>query len=208
MSTDGGRPNARRWNTLAADSLGVHLQLMPMLLGFLTYKGAVIARGRVSVCVSCMQQTSAQSEHLRLTAPVPSPMFNIQPALVRCCAPEVSGEMADIQPASGAGALDLFADLSGSSGSQAAQAAAEAAAQSTAANAEGGVPLHLVVKCVMPLLALFGCRYAVQILGCLRCYHSSLFCQPAGQLQPGQRQQGQADDLLVGRDYASRVLQG
>lgn len=36
-----------RWNTLAADNVGVHLQLMPMLLGFLTYKGAVIARGRV-----------------------------------------------------------------------------------------------------------------------------------------------------------------
>jgi hypothetical protein len=44
---DGGRPVVHRWNTLAADSLGVHLQLMPMLLGFLTYKGAVIARGRV-----------------------------------------------------------------------------------------------------------------------------------------------------------------
>jgi hypothetical protein len=38
-----------------------------------------------------------------------------------------------------AGALDLFADLSGSSGSQAAQEAAEAAAQWTAPNAEGVV---------------------------------------------------------------------
>lgn len=30
---------------MAAGSIGVELQLMPMLLGFLTYKGAVIARG-------------------------------------------------------------------------------------------------------------------------------------------------------------------
>ena len=28
----------RRWNTLAAEHVGVTLQLMPMLLGFLTYK--------------------------------------------------------------------------------------------------------------------------------------------------------------------------
>lgn len=34
-----------RWNTLAADSAGLHLELMPMLLGFLTYKGAVLAKG-------------------------------------------------------------------------------------------------------------------------------------------------------------------
>ena len=35
----------RRWNTMAAGTIGVELQLMPMLLGFLTYKGSVIARG-------------------------------------------------------------------------------------------------------------------------------------------------------------------
>jgi hypothetical protein len=55
--------------------------------------------------------------------------------------------MADVEPACGAGAMDLFADLSGSSGSQAAQAEAAAAAQSTAVNAEGGVLSHSVVKC-------------------------------------------------------------
>jgi hypothetical protein len=44
-SADSGCAIMRRWNTLAADNVGVHLQLMPMLLGFLTYKGAVIARG-------------------------------------------------------------------------------------------------------------------------------------------------------------------
>ena len=112
-----------------------------------------------------MQRTSAQSEHLRLNAPVPSPMFNIQPAVVRRGAPEVAGAAADIQPASGAGALDLFADLSGSSGSQAAQAEAAAAVQSTAGNAEGVSLPHLVVECAIPGLALFWCRSIVRIPG-------------------------------------------
>ncbi len=38
-----------RWNVLAADDAGITLQLMPMLLGFLTYKGAVIARGALDL---------------------------------------------------------------------------------------------------------------------------------------------------------------
>lgn len=95
-----------RWNTLAADNVGVTLQLMPMLLGFLTYKGAVIARG----------------------------------------------------------ALDLFADLSGSNDSQAAQAAAEAAGEAAPLGSSPG--------------------------------------------RSDEQRQGKADDLMVGRDYASRVLQG
>lgn len=33
-----------RWNQLKADEVGLHLQLLPMLLGFFTYKGAVIAK--------------------------------------------------------------------------------------------------------------------------------------------------------------------
>ena len=34
---------------MAAADIGVTLQLMPMLLGFLTYKGAVIARGALDL---------------------------------------------------------------------------------------------------------------------------------------------------------------
>ncbi len=34
----------RRYNTLVADETGLTLQLLPMLLGFFTYKGAVVAR--------------------------------------------------------------------------------------------------------------------------------------------------------------------
>lgn len=33
-----------RWNTLAAEQVGLTLQLLPMLVGFLTYKVAVVAR--------------------------------------------------------------------------------------------------------------------------------------------------------------------
>ena len=39
----------RRWNTLKAEEVGLMLQLLPMLLGFFTYKGAVIARGGIDV---------------------------------------------------------------------------------------------------------------------------------------------------------------
>lgn len=38
-----------RWNTLASGTTGIELTLMPMLLGFLTYKGAVIAKGAVDL---------------------------------------------------------------------------------------------------------------------------------------------------------------
>ena len=65
--------------------------------------------------------------------------------------------MADVEQACGAGALDLFADLQGSSGSQAAQAEAAAAAQSTAVNAEGASLSHLAAECMMRHSALFWC---------------------------------------------------
>lgn len=119
------------------------------------------------------------------------------------------GQLLTFELAPGAGALDLFADLSGSSGSQAAQAAAEAAAQSTAVSAEG---VLLSRSCCRASGTSFGtvywCRSAAQIPG-IRAGAATKHCsRSAGQLQSGQRQQGQADDLLVGRDYASRVLQG
>lgn len=38
-----------RWNTLAAEDTGITLQLLPMLLGFFTYKAAVIAQGALSL---------------------------------------------------------------------------------------------------------------------------------------------------------------
>lgn len=38
-----------RWNLLATDKTGVTLQLLPMLLGFFTYKAAVIAQAGLSV---------------------------------------------------------------------------------------------------------------------------------------------------------------
>jgi len=37
-----------RWNMIKADDVGLTLQLLPMLLGFFTYKGAMIARGGVN----------------------------------------------------------------------------------------------------------------------------------------------------------------
>lgn len=36
-----------RWNTLAADRTGITLQLLPVLVGFFTYKGALVARQSV-----------------------------------------------------------------------------------------------------------------------------------------------------------------
>lgn len=33
---------ANRWNELQADEYGVHLQILPELLGFFTYKAAVV----------------------------------------------------------------------------------------------------------------------------------------------------------------------
>ena len=88
-------PIVRRWNTLAADSLGVHLQLMPMLLGFLTYKGAVIARGRVYKSAACCSKrrlggTLDTCFTLRLCrAPKAEVQLDTQPAVVRRCASEV-----------------------------------------------------------------------------------------------------------------------
>lgn len=38
-----------RWNTLAAHDVGITLQLLPMLLGFFTYKAAVIAKTGLSL---------------------------------------------------------------------------------------------------------------------------------------------------------------
>ncbi len=38
-----------RFNTLAADEVGVTLQLLPMLVGFFTYKGAVVVKTSVSL---------------------------------------------------------------------------------------------------------------------------------------------------------------
>ena len=37
----------RRWNTLAADRTGLTLQLLPVLIGFFTYKAALVARQSV-----------------------------------------------------------------------------------------------------------------------------------------------------------------
>lgn len=38
-----------RWNTLASEQVGVTLQLLPMLIGFFTYKGAVVVKTSVSL---------------------------------------------------------------------------------------------------------------------------------------------------------------
>ena len=38
-----------RWNTLASEEVGVTLQLLPMLVGFFTYKGAVVVKTSVSL---------------------------------------------------------------------------------------------------------------------------------------------------------------
>lgn len=40
---------ACRWNALAVDQTGITLQLLPMLLGFFTYKGAIITRQSLSL---------------------------------------------------------------------------------------------------------------------------------------------------------------
>ena len=67
-----------RWNTLAADNVGVHLQLMPMLLGFLTYKGAVIARGMADTHPLQHAEINACSGCCKLI-------------LQQCCTPESLG---------------------------------------------------------------------------------------------------------------------
>ena len=56
-----------RWNVLASDKTGVHLLLLPMLLGFFTYKIAVIAKqtlillGELSSRVSTASNTTSSS---------------------------------------------------------------------------------------------------------------------------------------------------
>ena len=37
-------PSQHRYNSLVSDQMGLTLQLLPMLLGFFTYKGAVLAK--------------------------------------------------------------------------------------------------------------------------------------------------------------------
>lgn len=38
-----------RWNVLAAGRTGIELELLPMLLGFFTYKAALVARQSVAL---------------------------------------------------------------------------------------------------------------------------------------------------------------
>lgn len=38
-----------RWNTLASEEIGITLQLLPILVGFFTYKGAVVVKTSVSL---------------------------------------------------------------------------------------------------------------------------------------------------------------
>ena len=47
-----------RWNTLAAHDVGITLQLLPMLLGFFTYKAAVIAKTGLSLLESISRESS------------------------------------------------------------------------------------------------------------------------------------------------------
>ena len=47
-----------RWNTLAAHDVGLTLQLLPMLLGFFTYKAAVIAKTGLSLLESISKESS------------------------------------------------------------------------------------------------------------------------------------------------------
>lgn len=39
----------RRYNTLYAESLGLQLQLLPMLAGFFTYKAGVLGRSSIAL---------------------------------------------------------------------------------------------------------------------------------------------------------------
>lgn len=53
-----------RWNLLAVDKTGITLQLLPMLLGFFTYKAAVIAQTGLSVLesLSSTEQTATPED--------------------------------------------------------------------------------------------------------------------------------------------------
>ena len=54
-----------RWNTLKADEVGLHLQLLPVLLGFFTYKGAVIARGALDLCSPACPSSAGRRSRCR-----------------------------------------------------------------------------------------------------------------------------------------------
>ena len=41
--------SVRRWNAIAAPQVGASAQLLPMLVGFFTYKAAIIGRGSIDL---------------------------------------------------------------------------------------------------------------------------------------------------------------
>lgn len=51
-----------RWNTLAAPDVGLTLQLLPMLLGFFTYKVAVITKTGLSLLESMSKGSESTLE--------------------------------------------------------------------------------------------------------------------------------------------------
>ena len=51
-----------RWNTLAAPDVGLTLQLLPMLLGFFTYKAAVIAKTGLSLLESMSKESEQTTD--------------------------------------------------------------------------------------------------------------------------------------------------
>jgi len=63
---------SRRWNTLKADEVGLHLQLLPVLLGFFTYKGAVIARGALDLFAGLTASPAVQPLHQQAAQDAPS----------------------------------------------------------------------------------------------------------------------------------------
>ena len=51
-----------RWNTLAAPDVGLTLQLLPMLLGFFTYKAAVITKTGLSLLESMSKESEKATD--------------------------------------------------------------------------------------------------------------------------------------------------